>query len=430
LAVILSLWFEQQAWPMFIPIGDEPNARTFPAINYALIAINVAVFALISLPLMAQPVDPRDPMLQELLRELARQHPDLDRYPLIEQLGQLSAHDVFLMRWGYRAAEPSLATLITSMFLHGGWLHMIGNMLFLWIYGDNVEHRLGHVGYLGAYLASGAAATLGYAAVLPESAGYTPLVGASGAISGVLGCYFVWFPSNRVRLLVALLPFYVDVWKVNARVVLGIYVVIDNLLPFLITRSGTSGVAHGAHLGGFLAGAAGAVMIDRLSVRRGRDHGHAELRGGPGHEQRQGLRADAHGVIELAERDPMAALQAYYALSPLERRRVAPEIVIDLADWLAANGSTDAALGLYHQALSDHAQGRGHGASDRTAARALLGIGLGLLHRGEPARAYQYLTRVLAMDADPEVADRARQALATIAGQQKLQVRSRRWPSR
>jgi membrane associated rhomboid family serine protease len=415
---------------MFIPIGDEPNARTFPVINYALIAINVAVFALISLPLMGQPLDARDPMVQELARELARQHPDLDPYTLIEQLRQLSAHDVFLMRWGYRAAEPSLATLITSMFLHGGWLHIIGNMLFLWIYGDNVEHRLGHMGYLGAYLASGAAATLGYAAVLPESAGYTPLVGASGAISGVLGCYFVWFPRNQVRLLIALLPFYVDVWGVNARVVLGIYVVIDNLLPFLLTPSGASGVAHGAHLGGFLAGAAGAVVIDRLSVHRGRDHVGAQVRGGQGTEPEQGAPADAHAVVALAERNPMAALQAYYALSPLERRRVAPEIVIDLADGLAAHGSTDAALGLYHQALSDHGQGRGYGAGQRAAARALLGIGLGLLERGEPARAYQYLTRVLGMDAEPQVEDRARQALAAIAGQQRLQVRSRRWPPR
>jgi membrane associated rhomboid family serine protease len=430
LAAILSPSLEQQAWPMFIPIGDEPNARTFPVVNYALIAINVAVFALISLPLMAQPVDPRDPMVQELLRELARQHPDLDPYTLVEQLRQLSAHDVFLMRWGYRAAEPSLVTLITSMFLHGGWLHIIGNMLFLWIYGDNVEHRLGHAGHLIAYLLCGAAATLGYAAVLPEGAGDTPLVGASGAISGVLGCYFVWFPRNRVRLLIALLPFYVDVWKVNARVVLGIYVVLDNLLPFLLAPSGAGGVAHGAHLGGFLAGVAGAVVIDRLSVHRGRDRGQAEL-GGEGYEQRPGSPADAHGVIALAARDPMAALQAYHALPAHERQRVSPDIVIELADWLAARGSTDAALGLYHQALGDHGQGRGRArAGDRTAARALLGLGLALLDRGEPARAYQYLTRVLAMDAEPEVADRAQQALAEIAGQQRLQVRSRRWPPR
>jgi membrane associated rhomboid family serine protease len=411
---------------MFIPIGDEPNARTFPVINYALIAVNVAVFALISVPLMAQGVDPRDPMVQELLRELARQHPNLDAYALIDQLRQLSAHDLFLMRWGYRAAEPSLTTLMTAMFLHGGWLHIIGNMLFLWIYGDNVEHRLGHVGYLGAYLLSGVAATLGYAAVLPEAAGSTPMVGASGAISGVLGFYFVWFPQNRVRLLIALLPFYVDVWKVSARVVLGIYVVIDNLLPFLLTSSGASGVAHGAHLGGFLAGAAGAVVIDRLAIRRGREHGGA-LRG-QGHESPVAP-ADARGVIALAARDPMAALHAYYALSPRERRQVAPAVVIDLADWLAAHGSTDAALGLYHQALRD--QGRGGGRENHgAAARALLGIALALLERGDAAQAYQYLTRVLGMDPEPAVAERARQALAAIAAQQRLQVRSRRWPSR
>ena len=413
---------------MFIPIGDEPNARTFPVINYALIAVNVAVFALISVPLMAQGVDPRDPMVQELLRELARQHPHLDAYALMEQLRQLSAHDLFLMRWGYRAAEPSLATLMTAMFLHGGWLHIIGNMLFLWIYGDNVEHRLGHVGYLVAYLLCGVAATLGYAALLPASAGGTPMVGASGAISGVLGFYFVWFPHNRVRLLIALLPFYVDVWKVSARVVLGIYVVLDNLLPILLTRSGASGVAHGAHLGGFLAGAAAAVVIDRLAVRRGHNHGQAALRR-QGHES-AGAPADAHGVIALATRDPMAALQAYHALSPRERRQVAPAVVIDLADWLAARGSTDAALGLYHQALRDSGPGRAGAPQDEAAARALLGIALALLERGDAAQAYQHLTRVLEMNAEPAVAERARQALAAIAAQQRLQVRSRRWPSR
>jgi membrane associated rhomboid family serine protease len=420
---------------MFIPIGDEPNARAVPVVNYALIAINVVVFALISLPLMSQGVDPRDPMVQALLQELARQHPHLDPYTLIEQLGQLSAYDVFLMRWGYRAAEPTLVTLVTAMFLHGGWLHIIGNLLFLWIYGDNVEHRLGHLGYLGAYLAAGAAATLAYAAVLPEAAGHTPLVGASGAISGVLGCYFVWFPRNKVRLLIAILPFYVDVWKVSARVVLGVYVIIDNVVPLLLTPASTSGVAYGAHLGGFLAGAAGAVMFDRLAVRRGR-HGGPALAPEVGPEAKpdagQGVRyaagpaalpADAHGVIALAASEPLAALQAYYALPLRERRRVSPAIVVDLADWLAARGSLDAALGLYHQALSDHRRGPG-------VERALLGIGLVLLERGEPARAYQYLTRVLAMDPAPEVAERAQQALAVIAGQQRLQVRSRRWPPR
>jgi membrane associated rhomboid family serine protease len=420
---------------MFIPIGDEPNARTFPVVNYALIAVSVFVFAFTSLPLMSQGVDPGDPMLGELLRELVRQHPGVDPRLLIHELGGLSAHDLFLMRWGYRAAEPSLITLVTAMFLHAGWLHIIGNMLFLWIYGDNVEHRLGHLGYLGVYLATGAAATLAYAAFLPESAGHTPLVGASGAISGVLGCYFVWFPRNKVRLLIALLPIYVDVWRVNARVVLGIYVVIDNLVPLLVAPAETSGVAFGAHLGGFLAGAALAVVIDRLAVRRDRSRGELALgrhQGGALDGPRvvadpRDVPADAHTVIALADRDPVAALQAYHALPPGERRRVAPAVLIDLADWLVMRGASDAAVTLYRQVLSEHRQDTAH-------ALALLGLGRLLLQRGEPARAYQYLSQVLALGAanalPREVMHEARRLLAEIATQQKLQVRSRRWQPR
>ena len=411
---------------MFIPIGDEPNARTFPVVNYALIAVNVFVFAFLSLPLTWQGVDPADPMTGELLRELARQHPGVDPRVLIHELGALSAHDVFLMRWGYRAAEPSLVTLVAAMFLHAGWLHVIGNMLFLWIYGDNVEHRLGHLGYLGAYLGTGAAATLAYAAFLPQSAGHTPLVGASGAISGVLGCYFVWFPRNKVRLLVALLPIYVDVWRVNARVVLGIYVLIDNLVPLLVTPGETSGVAYGAHLGGFLAGAVVAVLVDRLGVRRDHDRGEVEL-GLHGRVDAHRGPADAHAMIALADRDPIAALQVYHALPPGERRRVAPEVVVDLADWLVARRSFDAALTLYQQVLREYRQ-----STER--ARALLGIGRALLQRGEPARAYQYLSQVPALgavDAVPRaVVDEAQRLLAEIALQQKLPVRSRRWSSR
>ncbi len=424
---------------MFIPIGDEPNARTFPVVNYALIAVNVFVFAFTSLPLMSQGVDPGDPMLGELLRELARQHPGVDPRVLSHELGGLSAHDVFLMRWGYRAAEPSLSTLVTAMFLHAGWLHIIGNMLFLWIYGDNVEHRLGHLAYLGVYLGTGAAATLAYAAFLPESAGHTPLVGASGAISGVLGCYFVWFPRNKVRLLVALLPIYIDVWRVNARLVLGIYVVIDNLLPLLVAPAEASGVAYGAHLGGFLAGAALAVVIDRLAVRRdqsrgalalGRRHGGVlgDVLDGPSvAADARGAPADAHTVIALADRDPVAALQAYHALPPGECRRVAPGVVLELADWLVMRGASDAALALYQQVLAEPRQGTAH-------ARALLGLGRLLLQRGEPARAYQYLSPVLALGAanaaPREIVDEARRLLAEIATHQKLQVRRRRWQPR
>ncbi len=254
---------------MFLPIGDQPNPKGTPYINYALMAVNVLVFLLITVPLMSRGVDPEDPLLQELLQRFLAQNPGIDPGALADHfITGMSAYDLFLLQWGYRPGAPSVLTLFSSMFLHAGWLHLLGNMLFLWIYGDNVEHRLGRVGYLLSYLAAGALAALGYGLIASASAGGIPMVGASGAISGVLGFYFLWFPRNKVRLLVVLFPFFFDVWLVGARIVLGFYLIIENLLPFIFTSSSGGGVAHGAHIGGFLAGLAGAGALNSWTRRR------------------------------------------------------------------------------------------------------------------------------------------------------------------
>src|SRR5690606_30537250 len=121
------------------------------------------------------------------------------------------------------------------MFLHASFLHLFGNMLFLWIYGDNVEHQLGHGRFLIAYLATGAAAVAFH--MIGAAGSAVPMVGASGAISGALGFYFVFFPRNRVRLAWFLPPFLFQVFEVPARIVLGFYIVLDNLLPYLLTTS-------------------------------------------------------------------------------------------------------------------------------------------------------------------------------------------------
>jgi membrane associated rhomboid family serine protease len=176
---------------MFLPIGDQPNARGVPVVNYALIAANVAAFLFITLPLAHQQPDVLDPAVQELLRQLLRHGAEADLETLAAAARRISAYDLFLFRWGFRPADPSPLALLTSMFLHAGWLHLLGNVLYLWIYGDNVEHRLGPLRYLIAYLVTGALAALGYSALLPAGAGSIPMVGASGAISGVLGFYFV-----------------------------------------------------------------------------------------------------------------------------------------------------------------------------------------------------------------------------------------------
>jgi hypothetical protein len=138
-------------------------------------------------------------------------------------------------------------------------------MLFLWIYGDNVEHHLGPVRYLVTYLATGVAASLSHVLIDPTSA--LPMVGASGAISGVLGCYFVWFPRNHVRLLWLLPPFLLQTVMVPARIVLAFYLMLDNLVPMLVGGR-TGGIAHAAHIGGFAAGAAGAYLMGRWRLSR------------------------------------------------------------------------------------------------------------------------------------------------------------------
>ncbi|MFH1130397.1 MAG: rhomboid family intramembrane serine protease [Pseudomonadota bacterium] len=405
---------------MFLPIGDQPNARGVPVVNYALLAANVAVFLLVTLPLMWRAADPSDPVTRELLLDLMRQNPSVDpEYVVSYGIQHLSAYDSFLVRWGYRPSDPSILTLFTSMFLHGGWLHLIGNMLFLWIYGDNVEHRLGRLGYLVAYLATGAIAALSFGAFVSAASGNTPMVGASGAISGVLGFYFLWFPRNKVRVLVVLFPFFFDVWLVGARIVLGFYLLIENLLPFLITSFGKgSGVAHGAHIGGFVAGLFAAFVLDRLASVQGRRRARTFSNVSPKVSRRE--KAGAQLVVSAVEAGDFAtAVTTYLSLSGEDRKRVPVAVALELADRLAIGQQPDAALAIYRQIMADHPKGP---SLDRT----LLGIGLTLLHgKFRPAAAYQYLLDVLDVDPSPEIKEKARKGLAHIEHLQKMPVRSR-----
>jgi membrane associated rhomboid family serine protease len=237
---------------MILPIGDDPKTRIRPVMTYLLIFINVMVFIAL-LPLQEKAPDPNDPELLEYLLVLSAEYPG----SLSAIASNLSEYDLVLFRHGYRPAVPSATGLVSSMFLHDGLLHLGGNMLFLGIFGDNVEERLGRPAFVLVYLVTGMAATLFFGLFAPDM--HLPLVGASGAISGVLGCYFVWFPNNRVRLLVWLLIF-ITVVRIPARWVLGVYLVIDNIVPFAL-RAADSGVAYGAHIGGFLAGALVAVVL-------------------------------------------------------------------------------------------------------------------------------------------------------------------------
>ncbi|MFO1207152.1 MAG: rhomboid family intramembrane serine protease [Burkholderiales bacterium] len=240
-----------------IPISDYPSPPGKPFVTIALIVVNVAVYLLVTLPLGTQPANHADPAFQEYLRLVMQSVPrNVSPQQVIDSI---SAYDLTVFKWGFRPADPSLATLVSSIFLHGGFMHLAGNMLYLWIYGDNVEHRLGPVAFLFWYLVTGMAATLFHA--LFNLGSPIPLVGASGAISGVLGFYFLWFPHHSVRVFLFLFPIYVGTVMLNARFVLAIYLLWDNVLPFLIAPGG-GGVAHGAHIGGFIAGLAAAAWMN------------------------------------------------------------------------------------------------------------------------------------------------------------------------
>jgi membrane associated rhomboid family serine protease len=387
---------------MFLPISDAPNPRGVPFATWSLIAANVALFLFVSLPLGTRHADLHDPALPEYVQLVARQMGG--RVDVRQIVSQISAYDLFVFKHGYRPADPSVPDLFFSMFLHGGFLHIFGNMLFLWIFGDNVERRLGAVPYVFWYLATGAAGTLSHSLVFSSSE--TPLVGASGAISGILGFYFVWFPRNVVRVLFFLPPFFLNTFQVPARIVLGVFLLLDNVLPFLL--AGESGVAHGAHIGGFLAGAAVAWVLERRGLKprpRGLER-PAET----------GDRAAAlHAAIAGGRYGEAAS--AYFAL-PADRSRglLSPSEGVALATWLRAQGHSDAALALLRRVVRDVPRGEG-----LAEAYALAGT---ILHedQGEATAAYQYLLAALDLGVRPETAASVRRQLSAIEDRQKRRV--------
>ncbi len=197
------------------PIGDDNTSRrTVPVVTYALIAINVLFF-----------------------------------------LVELIAGDAFIETWAFVPtrflASPGgdFITIFTSMFMHGGWLHIGGNMLYLWIFGDNIEDRFGHLRYLVFYLVCGVAATFAQMAFSMGSS--IPNLGASGAIAGVLGAYVLLFPQRRVTVMVG-----VGVTRMPALIVIGLWFVLQLFsgIGSIAATADTGGVAYMAHVGGFIAG--------------------------------------------------------------------------------------------------------------------------------------------------------------------------------
>jgi len=383
---------------MFLPVGDTPNPRGTPYLNYLLIGANVAVFLLVTLPLTVSRPDLTDPLLVDYLRAMGAR----GAIPLQAILDQVSAYDLFVFRYGFRPADPSVLTLFTAMFLHGSWLHLAGNMLFLWIFGDNVEYRIGRFGYLLAYLGAGVAATLFFAFFAGDSP--IPLVGASGAISGILGLYFLWFPRNQVKVFIFLFPFIMNTFLVPARWVLGIYLVLDNLIPFLVNGTKGSGIAYGAHIGGFFAGLALAWWVDRGAKRTkgGNPAGGGKAPATDGPPSASIARRVRSGDLPKGTAD-FLALE-----SPDERGEVDGADVLAIGDFLFRTGEIDRALAVYRRFIAE-----------RPAAplldRAYLGAGKALLHMPQgQTSAYQYFLGAVDVTDSPEVAGEARRHLREI----------------
>jgi membrane associated rhomboid family serine protease len=242
---------------MVIPLGDLERTRITPVVTYALIAINVVLFLLqqsrgdeftyaftctpyevthnkdldepvvLRPPSVAQVRDPRDPTGRRVI--------------LVERPAQAIKH--------VASPIPPWMTLFTCMFLHGSWMHLLGNMLYLWIVGDNVEEVLGTARYIMTYVACGLVGSLAQIAAAPDSV--IPTLGASGAIAGIMGAYVVWFPHNQMRVLV-----FRFITVLPAVIVIGGWIVLQIVLGAgsfgKIGESG--GVAYLAHIGGAVTG--------------------------------------------------------------------------------------------------------------------------------------------------------------------------------
>lgn len=385
---------------MFIPVGDLPNPPGRAYVNLSLIAANIMIFALITLPLSGMKADPYNPALIEYLHHLGVQ--SLSQAQQVAE--RISAYDLFVFQHGFKPAAPRLDDLFFSLFLHAGLLHLAGNMLFLWIFGDNVEYRLGPWRYLVLYLFTGVMATVFFALFTLDS--YTPLIGASGAISGILGCYFIWFPRNKVKTFIFLFPFIMTTILLPARLVLGVFLVIDNVLPFLFVHSG-SGVAHGAHIGGFIAGGGVAYAIDHWPGLR---HGKRFHKKVSPCENPEASAADR--INCLIDHDKMDdGCGVFFGLNQRELRRTIPSYhVLEMGQYLMAEKHFDAALTLYRRFISDRP-------SDDQLDQAYLGAGIALLNKENcHPSAHQYFLSVLDVSHDQGLVNEARRYLDVIDG--------------
>lgn len=237
-----------------IPIGDDNRDRTItPYVNYVLIAINILVFVLFQE--MGNNLEftyAFSTVPQEIVtgEDLVTQS---------EQVRDPSTGQVYVLPGLQPTPISVYITLLTSMFMHGGWAHILGNMLYLWIFGDNLEDRLGHGRYLLFYLLVGLLASLAhvFTSVLIGDNLQIPSLGASGAIAGVLGGYLLLFPGRRVTVILIRV-----VTQVRAIFAVGVWFLLQLVGGLGVLGGGSDGVAYAAHIGGFIAGLALIKLFD------------------------------------------------------------------------------------------------------------------------------------------------------------------------
>lgn len=231
------------------PIRDDQPRFSTPFVNYFIIGLNIAVYLLIELPAQFQGARAFNVLIAQfglIPHDLTRAVAGAPQYPL----------------------SANLLTIFTSMFLHGSLLHIVGNLWFLWIFGDNIEDYVGHFPYLIFYLLCGVVAALTDIAIDPLS--QMPTIGASGAIAGIMGAYIILYPRARVQTLVILIVF-ITFWWLPAWVFLGYWFLIQFIFTSVTATAAnhqTGGVAFAAHVGGFVAGL---VMI-KIFPRRARSY--------------------------------------------------------------------------------------------------------------------------------------------------------------
>ncbi|HYG78585.1 MAG TPA: rhomboid family intramembrane serine protease [Planctomycetota bacterium] len=288
---------------MFFPYADEnpPHARK-PWVNWALIAVNVLIF--------------------------------------FQFAGGPEYRDI-VMRYGFKPAQFEPLTLLTSLFLHGGFMHIAGNMWFLFLFGDNVERRCGHLLYFIAYIMCGVAGDISHFVFFPNS--NVPSIGASGAIFGVLGMYLFFFPRNRIKVIFFIF-FFIQRAAISAIWVIGLWFVFEVISSSMQTMGGVeSGVGHLAHSGGFVVGAALAGIFTMLGLVEHEDDHLLAVMSGRARPRRSYSSDDEIEAAEYRlERSPYAA--------PVDDGRGA------IVQLLHA-GRTDEARRAWRRYAFDHAEG-------------------------------------------------------------------------